>query len=426
MRLIYLTLMIFTIFWAGVGFAIFHDESPDVGRDEFYALSSKTIPDNQNLAIAMAGLDAPSGEDIIQHGRFAVDIWKETGGTVEVKKIVNFKLLNDKKTPLSFVGKSEEFDCWLDYPAPESKENCASAERIQSLLVENKELLSRYASLANMPTFRGMGSNGQIIINLNRLLAAEIKLDIEAGNSELAYSKWLKNHQFINHVFGQEGVLIDHAIFLVIDDFNLYALENLLLKSPEIGEKHFDELNAMLKTKGLERYNLAGMTKAEYAYYNELFYEKQAKTAYLHPEFIRNRMYRFHLEYLKQVQNSPSAYGNIQVDLNEKYGKVMVLDKGWLDPFNNVLFKRQSSGFIKSFSLLSSMHAKNALMKLLNLSIQIRQQKITGSKVQTFLNDAGAEYNCPFTNKPMQWDAAKNTIYCKNPEAQPRVAEVRL
>lgn len=426
MRLIYLTLMIFTIFWAGVGFAIFHDESPDVGRDEFYALSPKNIPDNQNLAIAIAGIDAPSGEDIIQHGRFVVDIWKESGGTVEVKKIVNFKLLNDKKVPLSFVGKSEEFDCWLDYPAKESKENCANAERIQSLLVANKELLTRYASLANIPSSRGINSNGQIIINLNKLLAAEIKLDIDAGNSELAYSKWLKNHQLINRVFGQEGVLSDRAIFLVIDGFNLYALENLLLKSPEIGEKHFDELNAILKTKGLERYNLAGVARAENALYNEIFYAKLENKSYLHPEFIRNRMYRFYMDYLKQAQSSPSTYSKIQDNLNDKYGKVMVLDSGWLDPFNNMLFKKQASGLIKGFYLFSSMHAKNALMKLLNLSIQIRQQKIAGSKVQTFLNDSGTEYNCPFTNKPMQWDAAKNTIYCKNPEAQPRVAEVRL
>lgn len=427
-RIIYSILILLAVLSAWALFAYFHDESPDAGRDAFYAINPKTIPDNQNLAIAISGLDAPLGTDIIQYGRFVTDTWSNTTDSIEAKRIIADKLILDNKKPLSFIGKSEEFNCWLDYPAEESKVNCASAERIKFLLVENKELLTRYASLADIPNTSGtVTGNGQILINLNRLLAAEIKLDIEAGNSELAYSKWLKNHQFINHLFQQQGTAIERAIFLVVDGFNLYALENLLFKSPEIGINHFDELSAILKSNGLERYNLKGMLRAEYAFVNDSFFKKQKKFTYLHPEFILNRIYRMHIDYLESAQKSPSTFETSRNELHRKY-KISrnLMDYNWLDPYNSVIANMYTSGLMKSLELVSSMHAKNALIRLLNLSTQIRQQKVAKTEIQAFLNQAGTEFNCPFTSKPMQFDKEKNSLFCDKPESNYRVAEVRL
>lgn len=58
------------IFSALVAYSFLHVEKPDAGRDEFYASSETNVPDNQNIAIALSGLNAPAGIDIIKHGRF--------------------------------------------------------------------------------------------------------------------------------------------------------------------------------------------------------------------------------------------------------------------------------------------------------------------------------------------------------------------
>ena len=288
-----------------------------------------------------------------------------------------------------------------------------------------------------MPSSSGtMTGNGQLLINLNRLLAAEIKLDIEEGNSELAYSKWLKNHLIINHIFQQESTAIEHAIFLVIDGFNLYALENLLFKSHEIGIKHFEELQTILKPTNLERYNLAGMVRAEYTFVSTEFFKQHnqelkkmhVKENYLHPEFIRNRLYHAHMDFLNSAQKPPATFRTSSVEMYKKHGvtTMSVFDYYWLDPLNSVLSKMLTGGFIKSLSLVSSMHAKSALISSLNLSLKIKQQKIATSNIQAFLNRAGKQYDCPFTNQPMQFDAQENIIFCENPETKNHVAEVRL
>lgn len=426
-RTLYTVLILLLLLITWIAFAIYHDESPDIGRDEFYALNPKNIPDSQNIAVALSGLNAPIGVDIIKHGQFVI-------GTYE-QSLNNFiaKLTVERTGELSFVGNSNEFDCWSDFPVEEKKGNCISEERIKFLLLENKVLIDRYISLFDMTDWRGMSSNGQThwngqtLINLNKLLAEEIKLNIETGNDEMAYSKWLANHHFISHVLKQETTAIERAIFLVLDGVNLYSLENILFKSPELGINHFDELSTILKSNSLERYNLKGMQRAEYAFFNDNFFKKQKKISYLHPEFIRNRIYRMQIDYLESAQKSPSTFQTSRFELNRKYGaSESLMDYYWLDPYNSVLANRFTSGHMKSLELVSAMHAKNALINSLNLSIQIKLEKIPPANIQAFLNRAGKQYDCPFTNQPMQFDAQKNILFCANPESKTRVAEVRL
>jgi len=416
---IFLILSLFIFSW--VVFAIFHEESPDVGRNGFYATTHGNFPDNQNVAIALAGLNAPSGADVFKHGRFVIDTYKNTLNDFLAKLII------EKAGKLSFVGNSEEFDCWLDYSIEKTNENCASPERIKLLLIENKELLSRYAQLFDLPCLHEGTWNGQTVINLNKLISAEIQLDVEAGNAEAAYKKWFANHQFISNVLKQEGNALNRAIFLVVDGINLDSLENLLFKSPETGINHFDKLNPTLKSNGLESYNLKGMMRAEYTLVNDLL-KKQKKIAYLHPEFIRNRIYRAQMDFLDKAQKPPSTFEVSRNELNKKYGfsTLNLMGYYWLDPYNSMLANMITGGFIKGLYLVSSMHTKNSLICLLNLSVQIKQQKIVKIEIQAFLDRAGIENNCPFTNKPMQFDSEKNIIFCENPETKSRVAQVRI
>ena len=401
-----------------------HVEKPDAGREAFYARSQTNIPDNQNIAIALAGLNAPAGADMIKHGRFVVDILHKTQSDVDAKKIIA------AVGKLDFVGTSDELECWIPSTESYADEKCASAERVKTLLADNKELLNRYKSLYNMPSWQGVSGNGQYLINLNKLISADILLDLEQDNSESAYTKWRDNHLFISRVLKQEGTMIDRAIFLVVDGISLISLENILFKSPEISITHFEELNRLLKANKLERYNLKGMLRADYTFIiDEMSKSRQnlddAKS--LNMDYIKNRLYRFHFEFLSRAQLPPSTLDSSISEMGDKYElSANIFNFDCLNPLQSILANMLISGQTRGFHLVKSMHSKDALIKLLNLSINIRQQKIPEAEMQTFLNNAGSEYNSPFTNKPMQWDATKKVIYFIEPSSEARKVAVRL
>ena len=86
--LIWIGIINLLIFTSLVAFSFLHFENPDAGRDTFYASSQANISDNQNIVIALAGLSAPAGADMIKHGRFVVDTLQKTPADVDAKKII--------------------------------------------------------------------------------------------------------------------------------------------------------------------------------------------------------------------------------------------------------------------------------------------------------------------------------------------------
>ena len=209
------------IFCSLIAYSFWYIEKPDAGRETFYATSLQPIPDNENIAIALAGLSAPAGADIIKHGRFVANTTWQKLKDGEAKKII------DAAGKLEFFGTSDELECWIPSAEPYTKKKCASAGRIKTILAENKLLLTRYKSMYNMPSWQGVSGNGQYIINLNKLISAEIMLDLANGDADSAYTKWRDNHLFISRVLKQDGTMIERAIFLVVDGINLASIENI-------------------------------------------------------------------------------------------------------------------------------------------------------------------------------------------------------
>ena len=401
-----------------------HVEKPDAGRDEFYANSQSNIPDNQNIAIALAGLNAPAGADMIKHGRFVADTLHKTQSDVDAKKIIA------AVGQLGFVGMFDELECWIPSTEQYVDEKCASAERVKLLIAKNKELLTRYKSMYNMPNWRGVSGNGKYVIDINRLISAEIMLDLANGDAHSAYTKWRDNHVFISRVLKQDGTMIERAIFLVVDGINLISLENILFKSPEISITHFEELNRLLHANKLERYNLKSMLRADYMFItDEMSKSRQSlkDVRTLNMDYIKNRLYRFQLEFLSRAQLPPATFDNSYNEMNDKYEfGTNIFKYDWFNPLQSILANLLISGQARGFHLIKSMHSKDALIKLLNLSIHIRQQKIAASDIQRLLNNAGSDCYNPFTNRPMQWDVTRNVIYGENPLNGEAQVEVRI
>ena len=409
------------LFSALAAYSFLHVEKPDLGRDAFYASDTKPIPDNQNIAIALAGLNAPAGSDIIGHGRFATDTYNKIDNKEQAKKIIEAKGL------LAFVGDTEALDCWLDDAHIGTYKTCADATQVKTLIASNDELLQRYTHLNELKHWQGnLEFSGQLVLNLNRLLAAEIKLEVDEGRPEQAYQKWRNNFLLINRAIRQESTMIHRAIFLVTEGFNLSSLEYCLFKSPEMAILHGEELSMLLKPSGLARYNLVGIMRAEYALFNESLFSQTETMKGFQPEYFRNCIYRFQLDYLNRVQLPPATFDKSRAEMNTQYGLNMnIFNFDWLNPRHSVISKLMTGGFANSFELVKSMHFKNVQIKLLNLSLKIRQQKIADADFQAFLNQAGVDYYNPFTNQPMHYDADKRTLVCEDPSSQHKV-EVRL
>jgi len=231
-------------------------------------------------------------------------------------------------------------------------------------------------------------------------------------------------------VLKQDGTMIERAIFFVIDGINLASLENILFKSPEIGIAHFEELNRLLHANKLERYNLKGMLRADYTFItNEMSKSRHnlddAKS--LNMDYIKNRLYHFQFDFLNRAQMPPSTFDLSISEMSDKYElRSNIFNYDWLNPLQSVLANLLISGQTRVFHLVKSMHSKDALIKLLNLNINIRQQKISEADIQNFLNNADSEYNSPFTNKPMQWYATNKVIYYIEPSDDGRKVVARL
>jgi hypothetical protein len=407
-----LALILLLLIWAG--FALFYDESPDVGRDAFYSISANQTPDNQNLAIAISGINAPEGKDSIKHGRFLIDASKNDLTREAATFFANGPI------KLEFIGKRDELECWLDGKLEKTASNCASVERLKVLILTNKTLLSRYQQLYTMSHWQGNTfGGGQTIINLNVLLAAEIKLDVDEGRQELAYQKWHDNFQFVSRALATQSTMIERAIFLVADGFCLSSLEYLLTNSPETSTKHYAELQALLKPNVLNRYNLKGMLRADYVLIDNEFMTKQQHIYYVHPNFIRNRIYRMQIKFLEGAHKPPNTFSSSNEQFIKKYKETQsIFDINWLDPFNSFLANKITGGLPRGLELIKSMHHHNGTINALNLITQIRVKNIDSADVQNYINLTGAEFNNPYTGKPMQWDAEKKAIIFTNPLRQ--------
>lgn len=418
--LLYFVLCLIVIAVAWAAYINYHgDEKPDAGRDVFYAVSEKPVPDDQNIAVAISGITAPAGSDVFEFGRFILNTYKNTENNDDVKKLIS------QKDSLAFVGNAEELDCWFYSENQQLKndESCADEARIRKLLADNKVLLNRYFDLYKLPYFQGVSKNNLIMIQINDLLQAEIRLDANQLQFDVAFEKWKKNHTFIKHLLKQDCNLLNCMTAVALLGSSSKTLEHLLLKKPDLASTHYQELLTLLEPSNI---NLEAMLRLEVSGKYEVFNSKSFKQQ-LHINYLKNRHYRADMDFLIEARKSPFNYVHSENTLREKgYRRPhSIIDIDWLNPINSILSKYEYISIYNKLNLIQKMHIKNAQIQLLRLNVQIKQQDIAESQIQAFLNNARAASNNPFTNNPMQYDEKKKVIYCIQPWSGDKT-EVRL
>ena len=393
-----LSLLILLAGW--IAFICLYDEPLDPGFNEFYFSNQRSIPDDQNAVIGLLGLSAPAGADFLKHGRAVAQNWQELvrgGGSI------------------AFPGKLEstvrqlELDCWL-YPADRFKDShCASETRLAALLKENAELLARYRKVYRLPHFSGVPITDPLLLDLNKLIVAEIQLDLRKRRTKQAYEKWRDNHRFLVRALAADATWIDKAIIRVSHALSLHVLDELLRTAPRIASEHHAELLELLRPLELSEHNLRGAVRAEYLLLDSLYGTPETLKFWVHPNFVRNRFYRFAQNYLEACGNPNRLNERIEA-LRQKH--ILEWNLDYLsDPLNALLARMLLDGQVSAGVLVEGMYLKMAYTRLLALKVRILKARIPDSQIAAFLQKVDANLRNPLTGEPMRWNSEKRVIY---------------
>jgi len=409
-----LSLLVLLASW--IAFVCLHDEALDPGFNDFYFKNQNHIPDDQNAAIGLMGLSAPIGADFMEHGRVVARAWREPGD--KSKRI-------DPVGKLEFVGRPEELKCWVDPQAYANDSNCASDARLTTLLRENSTLVARYRQIHQLPYFYGFHQNGQLLIELNRLIVADIRLNLREGRVNEAYKKWNNNQRFLLRAIGADGTWVEKAILHVSLGLSLSVAAPLLQAAPKLATEHYEGLLELLNPLALSGYNPEGIMRAEYMLYDPLFGSPASLKLWVHPNFIRNRFYRFAHDFLRASRRPHSdLYSDIEI-LRRKH--LLGWNPDYLqDPLNTVFVRSILGGQVVAGEMLKAIHLRIAYVRLLVLRVKIAKAGIPDAKVEAFLQSAETRLRNPFTNEPMRWNSNKRVIYFDVPGNEREPHEVQL
>jgi hypothetical protein len=392
------------------------DEPLDPNFHRFYTDNHKEVVNQENVAVGLAGLDASSGVDFLQVGLAA---FKSAQAKQSLKQSEAQLDQPKQKDKIAFVGTKEELNCWIGLrEAEDIPPQCASEQRLKDILQANKTLLERYWKITQLQHFQGLPANNQIFVDIHRLIAAEIRMKLNHGNYEDAYTEWLTNQQFVNRMIEEEAGWTEKAIFSVADSYSQASAESLFHIYKGVGTRHGDELIALFNSSGLSRWNLPGTLRAEYDVWQPFVAAYEAQF-WFHPNYIRNK-------WLHSSQAFIAAARVPQNLANQEARKVLHESGGFRswsndylkDPMNTVLvrgFLLDSLGY-KSIDVLKSMHIRDAKQKALTLILLIKRRDLKDGEIANFMENADPELRNPFTGKAMNWDVKKRAIVFNVPK----------
>lgn len=413
------------------------DEALDAGFQAFYFVTPKTVADRTNAALGFAGITAPKGVDIFAFGRAEIDQAQMDWGR-ETNNAINAAFGKSTSVPvvkkevpgrLRFVGSDAELECLRALSSVNAMglpNGCASTKPVQALWSKNTELLARYLTISQLSHFQGdFRKGGSDLLNLNRLVAADIYLEVERGNIEAAYRKWKSNHQFMRLLKGAEGGWVAKAIFMVAETTSLNSIELILRFDRRIAVKHADELLQLLKPTGIAYWDVPAILRAEY------FLMEPFVTAWgsldQPTNFLRNGFFRSAQALVAASQTHPSIVGERIAKVQAAYdyqGKPPMTNPDLADPeqrarlqqFMRAVYIAQQLKGAKE--LVLAFHRNEERTRALSLAVMIAQKDVPDRNVARFLAAVGPAYRNAFTDKPFEWVEDQRIIRFVDPKAQ--------
>ena len=398
-------------------FVFLNDETLDPGLESFF-VSRAAIEDNENAAVALSGINAPIGVDVLTFGRTQIDtLFLETSSDPP------------KVETLEFIGTNEELLCWILPPTKRPANTpCATKDRIEQLLHANATLLERYWWTTSLQHFQGWTASVlQLVIELQRLITADIELKVSAGEFEPAYEIWRMNCGFVFRMLREETDFLEKKVFMVAESTCLKSAELLIYSYPNIADLHGDDLRVILNPMGLARWNLADALRTEYERYDDAILSKR-HADWVHPNFIRNRFYRVSNDLLATTALPPPKAELVMKTIKATYGSLWAWNRDYFfDPVNAAYSRFFFIGSVNGFELITTMHQHDGQFRALTLALDIKRQHVADSAISSYIREAPPDLVDPFTSQPMDYNPETKTItfhYSTGTEA--RDFEVRL
>ncbi|MBI3188525.1 MAG: hypothetical protein HYZ31_11760 [Gammaproteobacteria bacterium] len=386
----------------------FYTESLDPGFDEFYSQNQAEVSDTENAAVGIAGLNAPPDVDFMRFGRDQIknsiaDMLSHEKG---IKR-------NEIEGEIKFIGNANELGCWVSQPDAIKNYHlaCATDMQLQKMLIDNKILLKRYREITKLRKNKvDAGLNGTLFLNINKLIAAEIKINLNNGRYEDAYLEWENNYKFLERLLASDVTWIDEAIYMVASSISINSAELLINHYPDIVTVHGDELLNSLKPLGLERWNLTGIMRAEYNMFR-IMLESTKIESNLDLNFIRNRFYRSAKSYLIAAKSAPINIEEESLKVSTYYSD---FDSNIIDylhaPRSTILTRLWLRGHLKTGNIITTMYYHDSKLRILTLAIMIKKQGVNEAEIVPFIADSSKSLNNPFTGQPMKYDSKERAL----------------
>ncbi len=363
------------------------DEKPDPLRVAFVSPPEEPLSDDQNIAVGILGLGAPRGTDFLKFGAHMKDLYDRRVPNAEIQR----ELHGPDELRLSVTH--EEIDCWVD-PENYRSKGCLPFERAPEVLKENRELLGRYKAVQRLPANVNTRFWQSILIDLTRLSVAEMRVDMHAGNYEMAYAKWRDQFRFARAYLRGRDTWIGKMIGLVIVGLSLPMLEDLLVKKPQLARAHANELLEVLRPDGIESFNLVSPMRAEYLNLDA---------------FLRG----------------PLPESNPYLETIGEYVESFAW-RDFIDPFGRVLFVRNVNWQLKVNTTLQQMYIVDGRLRLASVVVRMVNSGIRDKDISAFLEKADSQLKDPFTGRPMTWDSENGRIYFVNADYKCQINYFRV
>jgi hypothetical protein len=404
------------------------------------------LASDNNLYVAMEGLDAPTGESMVEVGEARIRRFNETVELLSRRPELHLKEMERRNSgALHFKGgtgscRALEASLWNEVPAKEGA--------IATDLDNNQELYSRYLSLQHLAGYYETARPsvvGPVVLaigapQLRCLFLQQVALSIRSGQAPkvrqaLDYLT-ADIHMWTAVLTGYGSVLSKllasgylHADFLIVLDmiadpaFDPSILDNyapeLVKPMPidewKIGKRYVAE--AMITRSILK--TMRGQWQDEEANSVIVWLRRQTNAIALYT-LKTNATDNFLADYVNKIQatgdGDPAQFTQSLAQLREWMDGRFKTAKSLYNPLGKFMVWLGTSYYLE---YLSRGYDVAAFQRLVCLAYEIRRQGITVERVQAFMQQHPELSRHPIDNKPFEWDAKAGIIKVKTVSQHP-------
>ncbi|MDR2174015.1 MAG: hypothetical protein LBE32_07445 [Burkholderiales bacterium] len=417
--------------------------------DEALALLETTpikVPDNENIFVAMAGFNAPEGDDIFEVGRRRIEkIEKELEKDPSGFKLTfeGFKEQGEREE-LRWQEMNPPFDCLYDEKTDFLECIHSQKDRLEKTLTANETLIRRYHLLHELPHYATHQNPNALFFMewysaasyVQRSLVARALLDIESRNADAGLTFFRKEQAFWRRIFEEKSFLFDSMAAMTMMTINVHRL-SLLLSSASVNvEGQALEWREMLMPLSHEQYRLRSAIKGEIRFMHNVLptmkkrvsYQEEVERLDVVCPFIKTDTGTCSAWRVWLKQNfqtfffQPNATFNYGVpffktwlsltDLpwkeyieqrDEALAPLAVRSEPGIGWIYNPVGKGQSHYIYLWDTYVGRLHDLDAYLRMVRLQLELRLKKIPSEEISAFIEQLDEAYCAPCSD--FSWDA---------------------